>query len=175
MNPKLNNLKKEVQSLPQPEVVRLLLRLARLKAENKEMLHYMLYYESDSLAYAETMKPEILLPFSEPFVNTWQMAKKLRKSLRLIAKYTRFTSNRAGESELLLSMVEQYLEQYRFEFRQSALAKIMVRCLKRIHDNFDRIHEDFRADYEGRFEDALRLLKTRLGSEFSSELKSRIS
>jgi len=171
MNPKLNDLKKDIQDLPHAEVSRLLLRLARLKTENKELLHYLLYFEHDAMAYAEEMKAEVLLPFTEAFVNSWTLGKKLRKSLRLVAKYARFTGNRAGESELLLSLVELYLENYRFEFRQTALARIAVRCMKKVSDNFDRIHEDFRADYEGRYNEALSLLKARLGAELTAEIR----
>jgi hypothetical protein len=171
MNPKLNDLKKDIQGLPQAEVVRLLFRLARLKAENKELLNYLLYFEHDPMAFADEMKAEVLLPFTEPFVNSWTLGKKLRKSLRLVAKYARFTGNRAGESELLLCLAENYLETYRFEYRQTALAKIAVRCLKKVQDNFDRIHEDFKADYEGRYNETLSLLKARLGAEITAGIE----
>jgi hypothetical protein len=43
--------------------------------------------------------------------------------------------------------------------------------MKKVSDNFDRIHEDFRADYEGRYNEALSLLKARLGAELTSEIR----
>lgn len=172
MNPKLNELKKDVQGLPHPELVRLLMRMARLKTENKELLHYMLYYENDPLSYANELKQEVLLPFEEAFTHSRVLSKRIRKSLKIIARFTRFSSNREGESDLLLSLVENYLETYRYEYRQLVLARMVVRCLKKVYDNFDRIHEDYRADYSGRYNEALNLLRARLGAELTAELKN---
>ncbi|MEZ5174419.1 MAG: hypothetical protein R2850_13175 [Bacteroidia bacterium] len=171
MNPKLNDLKKDVQGLPHPELVRLLMRMSRLKTENKELLHFMLYYEHDPMSYANALKEEVLAPFDDAFVHSRILSKKIRKSLKIIARFTRFSSNREGESDLLLSLVENYLETYRYEYRQLVLARMMVRCMKKVYDNFERIHEDFRADYSGRYNEALNLLRARLGTELTMELK----
>ena len=172
MSLKLNELKRELEGMPNPQVIQLCVRLAKLKVENKELLHYLLFYSNDSLAYAELLKAEILDPFQQPFINAYTLAKRLRKSMRIIAKYIRFTGDRAGESELLLALVNEYLEFYRFEYRNAALARIVVRCLKKTSDNIAKLHEDIQADYSGLYDDALTKVRLKIGFEFTSELRA---
>ena len=81
MSLKLNELKRELEGMPNPQVIQLCVRLAKLKVENKELLHYLLFYSNDSLAYAELLKAEILDPFQQPFINAYTLAKRLRKSM----------------------------------------------------------------------------------------------
>ena len=171
MSLKLNDLKKDLAGMPQPELIELILRLAKLKVENKEILHYLLYYAHDSAAYAQYILPEVLEPFEQDFLHPYALSKRLRKSLRIIAKYLRFTKDRAGESELLLFLVNKFLETYRYEYRHSSLSKVIVRCLKKAHDNFDKIHEDFRADYIDSYNTALKLVRAKLGLEATSALQ----
>ncbi|MEX1190271.1 MAG: hypothetical protein WED33_13510 [Bacteroidia bacterium] len=171
MSLKLNDLKKDLGGLPQPELVQVVLRLARLKIENKELIHYLLYYAHDSSAYVEVLMPEVLDPFEQEFLNSYALSKRLRKSMRVIAKYLRFTSDRAGESELLLAVVSKYLATYRYEYRHAALSRIIVRCLKKTHDNFEKIHEDYRADYIDSYNNALKAVKSKLGVEVTSGLQ----
>jgi hypothetical protein len=172
MSLKLNELKRELEELPNPQVIQLCVRLAKLKVENKELLHYLLFYADDSIAYAELLKPEILDAFDQPFVNAYTLGKRLRKSMRIIAKYIRFSGNRAGESELLLALVEAYLSNYRYEYRNAALARIVVRCLKKTRDNIAKLHEDIQADYSGLYDEALKKVQLKLSYEYTSELKS---
>lgn len=171
VNLKLSELKRELEGMPLPQVVQLCVRLAKLKVENKELLHYLLFYSNDSLAYAELLKTSVLDAFQQPFVNAYTLAKRLRKSMRIIAKYIRFTGDRAGESELLLAVVNDYLETYRYEYRNAALARILVRCLKKTHDNIAKLHEDIQADYSGLYNEALTKVRLKLGYEFTSELR----
>ena len=43
----LAQLKKELQTLPYPQLVELCVRLAKYKKENKELLHYLLFEAAD--------------------------------------------------------------------------------------------------------------------------------
>lgn len=167
MKAKLPELKRELESLPQPELVRLCLRIAKHKTENKELLDYLLWSANDPLLYAQEFKLEILLPFEMPFVNAYNFTKSIRKSLRLISKYLRFTGSRQGECELLLALVESYHTYYRREFRTAALSKIMFRCLKKAATNISKLHEDIQADYTSNYNDLLRQTITRLGTEYA--------
>ncbi len=167
MKAKLPELKRELEGLPQPELVRICLRLAKHKIENKELLDYLLWSSDDPMAYAEAFKAEVLLPFEMPFVNAYSFTKSIRKSLRLVTKYLRFTGARQGESELLLSIVERFHSTYRREYRNGALAKIMFRCLKKVATNIAKLHEDIQADFTGQYNELLRLSINRLGQEYA--------
>ncbi len=91
MKTKLPELKRELEGLPQPELVRLCLRLAKYKVETKELLDYLLWSSEDPIQYANEFKSDVLLPFDTVFMGSYLFTKSLRKSLRLITKYTRFT------------------------------------------------------------------------------------
>lgn len=165
MKAKLPELKRELEGLPQPELVRLCLRIAKHKAENKELLDYLLWSAEDPMQYAQEFRAEVLLPFETPFVNAYSFTKSIRKSLRLITKYLRFTASRQGECELLLALVDAYHQSYRREYRTAALSKIIFRCLKKAAANIAKLHEDIQADYSSTYNDLLRQSITRLGQE----------
>jgi hypothetical protein len=172
MSLKISELKKELAGMPNEELVKLTLRLAKLKVENKELLHYLLFYSNDNEAYAESLLEEILDPFRQDFIHPYAMYKRLRKSMKIIAKYLRFTSDRAGECDLLLALVNEYLKTYRFEYKNAYLVRIIFRCLKKTADNMDRIHEDYRADYIDSYNQALKSLRSKAGINAFSDLTS---
>ncbi len=64
----LAQLKKELQTLPQPQLVELCVRLAKYKKENKELVHYLLFEATDEQAFIKQVKQEITEQFKE--VNT---------------------------------------------------------------------------------------------------------
>lgn len=160
---RLSDLKKELSDLSKPELVNLCLRFARLKKENKELLSYLIYDADDPLFYAQKLKPEIAVPFEQPFQHAYYLTKSLRKSLRIVSKYLRFTGNRQGETELLLHLVEQFHATWRYEYRYAALSKVIFRCLEKAEANLEKIAEDYRDDYKEPIRTLTLLSKSRLG------------
>ena len=169
MKAKLPELKRELEGLPQPELVRLCLRLAKYKVESKELLDYLLWSADDPIQYAQDFKSEVLLPFDSVFMGSYLFTKSLRKSLRLIAKYTRFTGSKHGECELLLAFVEAFFEHYQRGFHTAANAKIIFRCLKKASANINKLHEDIQADYTENFNNLLRQAILKFGDETQGE------
>lgn len=145
---KLSDLKKELLELSKPELIQLCLRVAKLKRENKELLAYLIYDADDPLFYAQKLKPEIKEVFEQPFQHAYYLTKSIRKTMRLISKYYRFTSNKQGETELLIYLVEEFYQSWRNEYRYQALGKVIFRCLEKAQSNLKKIDEDFRADFE---------------------------
>lgn len=145
---KLSDLKKELLVLSKPELIQLCLRVAKLKRENKELLAYLIYDVEDPLFYAEKLKPELKEVFEQPFQHAYYLTKSIRKVMRLIAKYYRFTSNKQGETELLIYLVDEFHKSWRNEYRYQALGKVIFRCLEKAESNLKKIDEDFRADFE---------------------------
>jgi hypothetical protein len=145
---KLSDLKKELLELSKPELIQLCLRVAKLKRENKELLAYLIFDSEDPLFYAQKLKPEIKEVFEQPFQHAYYLTKSIRKAMRLITKYYRFTSNKQGETELLIYLVEEFYLSWRNDYRYQALGKVIYRCLEKAQSNLKKIDEDFRADFE---------------------------
>jgi hypothetical protein len=169
MKAKLPELKRELEGLPQPELVRLCLRLAKYKVETKELLDYLLWSSEDPIQYAHEFKSDVLLPFESVFTGSYVFTKSLRKSLRLIAKYTRFTGSKQGECELLLAFVEAFFQHYQRGFHSTANSKIIFRCLKKAAANIIKLHEDIQADYTENFNNLLRQAILKFGNETQGE------
>src|SRR5438552_8744983 len=100
----VHELKDELSHLPQARLLELCTRLARFKKENKELLTYLLFEAHDEQAYIENVKADMDIHFNEiPKGNSLYLIKKsLRKILRSINKYIRYTGSEQAEIDLLL-------------------------------------------------------------------------
>ena len=91
----IKELKQELTNCTKEEMLQLCLRLAKFKKENKELLTYLLFEASDEANYIENIKVEIKDSLSE--INTrsyYYIKKSIRKILRTIKKYIRFSKNK---------------------------------------------------------------------------------
>jgi hypothetical protein len=143
----LASLKKELSSLERSELINICTRLARHKKENKELLAYLLLDADDPLHYAEKTKPLLDEPFDVPYHSAWAFAKRLRKTLRLIAKYQRFTGSVRGEVELLIYFLQKFQGNLLHELKYQAIQKIVFRCMQKLEVLIHKVDEDYRSDY----------------------------
>lgn len=141
-------LKKELQYRSPEEVAQLCLRLARFKKENKELLTYLLFESENEEGYMEAVKQEVDEMFSEINVNSFFYIKKsVRKILRTIKKYIRYSGNKATEIELLLYFCEK-LKNFRPSIhRNSVLLNLYNRQLEYVEKKIPLLHEDLQYDY----------------------------
>ena len=141
-------LKKELKFKSQDEVLELCLRLARFKKENKELLTYLLFESDSEEGYIETVKEEVDSMFSGINVNSYFYIKKsVRKILRTIKKYIRYSGNKATEVELLLYFCEK-LKSFRPSInRNTTLMNLYNRQLEYIKKKIPLLHEDLQYDY----------------------------
>src|SRR5689334_19185244 len=104
----VNEIKQELVTRKPTELVALCLRLARFKKENKELLTYLLFEEQDEESYIKSVKLEIEELFAG--INTSQLyfAKKtLRKIVRIINKYSRYSGIKQTDMELRIFFLQQ--------------------------------------------------------------------
>ncbi|MBO0331108.1 hypothetical protein [[Muricauda] lutisoli] len=141
-------LKKELQFKSQEEVMQLCLRLARFKKENKELLTYLLFESDSEEGYIETVKEEVDAMFAEININSYFYIKKsVRKILRTIKKYIRYSGNKATEVELLLYFCEK-MKSFRPSInRNTTLKNLYNRQLEYIKKKIPLLHEDLQHDY----------------------------
>ena len=97
----VQEIKKELNTLNTATLAELCLRLARFKKENKELLTYLLFSAGNEQAFVAAIKKEIDNQFDEMNQSHVYYAKKsLRKILRLINKYCRYSSLTETEVEI---------------------------------------------------------------------------
>ncbi len=144
----VQELKQEMAGLKPAELANLILRLARFKKENKELLTYLLYHAQDEEGFIQLVKEEIKELFTT--VNRTQLyfaKKNLRKILRVINKNSRYSGNKQTDTELRLFFCRQLKESgIPFE-KNAALNKLYIGQLKKTRASMAALHEDLQHDY----------------------------
>jgi hypothetical protein len=148
----LQDIKKELQFLDNTQLIELCLRLVRHKKENKELVAYLLFDADNEQAFIDTLVAESGFMFSQLPSNNYQLAKSLRKILRLLNKYIKFTASKQAEIELLISFCRNYIQ---YTDRRASTYKplrlIFTRQLDKIRSTIAKLHEDLQFDYSQDF------------------------
>lgn len=144
----LKAIKDELQHQNHDEIKALVLRLARFKKENKELLSYLLFDSMDEASFIQSLKDELASDFRQ--INTaspFYIKKSLRKILRKIRKYSRLSSHKETEIELLLYF-NQYLKEKTSFLQYPNLLKIYQQQLISIKNKLPKLHEDLQYDFK---------------------------
>ncbi|MGW9684826.1 hypothetical protein [Flagellimonas sp. 2504JD1-5] len=151
-------LKKELQHRSPEELLNLCLRLGRFKKENKELLTYLLFEADHEAGFIESVKSEIDEQFLDINVNSFFYIKKsIRKILRNIKKYIRYSGNKETEVELLLYFCQK-LKSFRPSIKNNiAMHNLYERQLIYIQKKITALHEDLQYDYGQALEDLIEL------------------
>lgn len=145
----ISQIKKELQSLPQERLLELCIAMAKYKKENKEVLDYLLFRAHDEAAYVLMVKEEVAILFQEINLNSVFFVKKsLRKILRLVNKYSKYSNQTSTSVELLLFFCQQ-LKASKIDYRSNlTIANIYQNQIKKIQKEISKLHEDLQFDYE---------------------------
>ena len=144
----INELQKELSTLPPKRVLEICARLIRYKKENKELLTYLLFEVHDEEAYKKSIKDVTDEQFREMNKSNLYLAKKsLRKVLRMINKFSRYSGSKQTDAELRIY--------YCMKLKQSGIPikknKVLVNLyegqLKKINSSLATLHEDLQFDY----------------------------
>jgi len=145
----VKQLKDELKYLSNDDLVNLCLRLSRFKKENKELLSYLLFEASNEEGYIENIKMEIDEQFELINTNSYFYIKKsVRKILRTIKKYNRYSLKKETEVELLLYFCEK-LKNFKPSIKRNVtLTNIYNRQIDFIKKKILALHEDLQYDYK---------------------------
>lgn len=145
----INELKKELTTLPPAQLLEICLRLARFKKDNKELLGYLLFEAHDLEAYIRNVKEEMEADFNGlPATNSYLTKKVLRKILRSTAKHIKYTGSKQAEAELLLYFCS-LIKKTRIPLTAGTVIYNMYRQqLKKIQAIIAAQHEDLQYDYQ---------------------------
>jgi hypothetical protein len=145
----INELKQELSNSTPSQLVELCLRLARFKKENKELLTYLLFEAHDTAAYIQSVKQEIDLQYEQMNKsNVYFIKKTLRKILRTINKYTRYSGLPSVEIELLIYFCAAMKTLDLNIEKNPVLFNLYHNQVKKINITLATLHEDLQYDYK---------------------------
>jgi hypothetical protein len=143
----VQEIKQELQSLKPAQLTELCLRLSRFKKENKELLTYLLFEAHDEESYVKGIKSEIEELFSTVNLSHLYFAKKtLRKIVRVINKYCRYSTSKQTEVELRIYFCQQLIETHIPIKQNKVISNLYDSQLKKINTVMATLHEDLQHD-----------------------------
>jgi membrane-anchored protein YejM (alkaline phosphatase superfamily) len=150
----LNQIKKELQSLPHSEMLELCLKLAKFQKANKEVIAYLLFESSNPEQFIETQKEWVSNAFATSYWNTYYMTKKhLRKILSHIAKQSKISGSVFVEIELRYLVIKKMEEFKLADPNYLVVWNIYQRQKMLIAKKIEKLHEDYQMDYNYMLED----------------------
>ena len=156
----IHQLKSELTVLNQKQLLQLCLRLARFKKENKELLTYLIFDAGDEENFRHVFKVDLEQQFNEiNKSNVYWIKKSLRKILRTLDKFVRFSGNKETEIEFRLHFIRQISFHHLPIKRNKVLVNMYESQVRKIKIALEKVHEDLQHDY---------------GIELDSILKERV-
>jgi hypothetical protein len=130
------------------ELLEYCLRLARFKKENKELLTYLLFEAEDEKGYVQTVKELVDDHFDLiNRTNLYFIKKGIRKILREIKKFIRYSNQKETEVQLLLYFCEKLKNFTPSVYRSTVLQNLYDRQIAMIRKKVTALHEDLQYDY----------------------------
>lgn len=144
----LKEIKTELETLYPEQILNICMRLAKYKKENKELLTYLLFSAIDEKGFIDDVKAMVNQQFREMNRSNIYFSKKtIRKSLRTVNKFIRYSGSDQTEVELLIFFCNK-IKNSRIAWRKStALVNLYQRQLLRINKALKQLHEDLQYDY----------------------------
>lgn len=150
----VTTLKNELKHLSQKELVEICLKLAKFKKENKELLTYILFESEDEEGYIREIMEEMDESFTE--INTshvYYTKKGMRKILRQLKKYIRYSKNKETETELLLYFCGLIKKLKPNHLRSQQIINMYEMQLKMAKKAMNTLHEDVQYDFKMEIEE----------------------
>ena len=145
----VKELKDELATYSQKEILAICLRLSKFKKENKELLTYLLYESKNEMAYIENVKNEIEIQFEQINKTSYYFIKKsVRKILRTIKKHIRYSQKKETEVELLIFFCYKLNNFHPSINKNKVLQKLYLQQIESIRKTVSKLHEDLQYDYE---------------------------
>jgi uncharacterized protein YpuA (DUF1002 family) len=145
----LSAIKNELQHIPQEALVELCIRMAKYKKENKELLNYLLFENTNEQEYVNAIKKEMQEDFAVMNVSNMFLAKKsIRRILRMANKYIKYSGHAETEIAVLIHFCKE-LKTLKIDYTKStAMVNLYNSQLKKIIKAMKALHEDLQYEYE---------------------------
>lgn len=150
----VQEIKQELSTLKQQDLLAICQRLARFKKENKELLTYILFESSNEQGYIDSIRMEIDEQMDAINKTHIYFAKKsIRKILRLVNKYSRYSASKQTEVELLIYFCKKLKTSGIPLNKNPALKKLYENQLAKVKKLMVGLHEDIQYDLNRELED----------------------
>lgn len=144
----LKEIKTELNHRSTQELLELCLRLSKFKKENKELLTYLLFESTNEEAFIQSIKEKVDADFETINTKTFFYIKKsVRKILREIKKFIRYSQNKETEVELLLYFCHKLKNFNPSIKRNTTVTNLYNRQIAYIEKKITSLHEDLQFDY----------------------------
>lgn len=144
----VKELKDELKHRSPEELLEIVLRLSRFKKENKELLTYLLFSAENEEEYVEAVKQEMDDQFEEINRSSYYFMKKsMRKVLRNVKKFSRYSGKKETETELLIYYLQKMDSFSPSIHRNKTLQNLYDRQLALVKKNIQKLHEDLQYDF----------------------------
>ena len=144
----VKQLKDELEHKDANELMTICLSLAKFKKENKELLTYLLFEADNEEGYIEAVREEIDEQFlSMNKKNYYFQKKSIRRILKNVKKYIRYSKKKETEIELLLHFCQEMKALKPSVIRQLAMNNLYYRQIDMAKNAISTLHEDLQYDY----------------------------
>lgn len=152
----IHSLKSELNEKSNLELVNYCLRLAKYKKENKELLTYLLFDSENEGYYIESIQDEMREAFKELVSKPRYLRQKLlRKLLRNLKKYIRYSGRKETEIELLIEFCFLIKRSSQDLLVDKIIYSIYHKQLEIVKKRLNQLHEDLQLDYQEQLNELL--------------------
>lgn len=150
----ITELKKELKYRSQDQLIDYCLTMARFKLETKELLTYLVFESENEMAYIQSVKTYIDTTFAEiSATNYYYIKKSVRKILRQVKRFIRYSKKKETEAELLIYFCKA-LGNMKPSYKQNTvLTNMYTKQLELAQKAVAKVHEDLQYDYNTMIED----------------------
>lgn len=143
----ISGIKKSLYGIEPDELRGIILRMAKYRKENKELLSYLLYHQHDERQYIADVKHELDLMFKSINKGTvYLTGKGLRKVLKFATKQIRFSADKRVEAEILLHYCGLLLKHVPGYSQSTVLFNIYQRQLLKAQKAISQLHPELQSD-----------------------------
>ncbi|TJY34086.1 hypothetical protein [Pontimicrobium aquaticum] len=144
----ITELKKELKYRSQEQLIDYCLAMARFKLETKELLTYLVFESENETAYIESVKAYIDATFSEiSATNYYYIKKAVRKILRQVKRFIRYSKKKETEAELLIYFCKRLGKMQPSYKQNTVLTNMYNKQLELAQKAIAKVHEDLQYDY----------------------------
>ena len=145
----IKEIRQELKEQDSTHLQEIVLRLARYKKENKELLSYLLFDSGDEANYVNKVKAEIESQFENlPEGNVYYIKKSLRKILRIVNRKVKFSEEVETEIEVRIYFCH-LVKKHRVPLQKNVvLSNLYHQQVKKIQSMVNKLDEDLQGDYD---------------------------